>query len=355
MEEKGSKIQKWFKDNISTLAIAVLCLVYIFYGIVTITETGKTIGKIVADGIISFFMGFLIKSLFNAQGISNGERSEKFLQTKDFYCNILDEIAPIQHYLSKFCDILNNEMLEKNQRMILRSASLDYDKFINNEINYKTLNKKQKRAYNKAMKVKIHYINDAILLSDYQLSLDAGKDLSTNKKKYLAASNSKTLIVMAASAILFGYFSIDTNKGFNWTGMLWSAMQVAYYLGIGAMQFFNGYNYIADTYRTAIIRKTNYLERFRNMYKEDPEQFKPKKEIKQINNEIEKISQKVNENIEETKVDEASGGDTASLEKKRLVNQEKEIKGTQAIFSPLNQKLKDYEKPDVIISSFNSK
>lgn len=277
MEEKVSKVQQWFKDNISTMAIAVICLVYIFYGIVTITESGKTIIQIVADGVVSFIMGFLIKSLFNAQGISNGEKSMKFIKTKELYVDVLEKISPFQQYLNSYCDLINEEMIKKNQVAILRMVGIEYDDFKNKRYNLKALSKKERRAIKKAMNIKVHYINDAILLSDYQLSLDVGKDLAVNKNKYLRESNSKTFIIMIASALLFGYFSIDPNKGFDYRGMIWSLIQVATYLGIGSMQFFNGYNFIVDTYRTAVIRKTNYLENFNNMYKADPSQFQPVK------------------------------------------------------------------------------
>ena len=107
---------------------------------------------------------------------------------------------------------------------------------------------------------------------------------------------------MLASAFLFGYFSIDPTKGFNYAGMIWSTVQVAYYLAIGSIQYFNGYNFMVDTYRTVLIRKTNILERFKNMFYEYPEQFKVKNiknlNIKNLNTEIVKNSQKEDINPE---------------------------------------------------------
>ena len=71
-EELTGKVQQWFKENVSIIAIVIISVVYVLYGLIHITETGKTIGEIVADGAVSFLMGFLIKMLLNSQGISNG-------------------------------------------------------------------------------------------------------------------------------------------------------------------------------------------------------------------------------------------------------------------------------------------
>ena len=134
MNERMLKVQRWFKDNISLIAIAIISIIYVFYGLVTITETGKTPFQIVVDGAISFIMGFIIKSLFNNQGLTNGEKSPLFINTKNFYVGLLDKIAPFQHYLPKFCEMENDEMYRKAQIAILRSYSIDYDDYKNKKL-----------------------------------------------------------------------------------------------------------------------------------------------------------------------------------------------------------------------------
>lgn len=269
-----TKIQTWLKENISLLAIIIISVVYVLYGLITITETGKTLGQIIADGSVSFLMGYLIKTLLNNQGLVNGEKSEAFLKTKAFYLSLLDEINPYQHFLSGYCEYENELMLRKAQTSILKSHVLKYEDFINNTFDYGKLTKSQKKAIKKARHLKLNYLNEAILLSDYHLSLDVGKDIKINKKTYQKHSNTITLIIMIASGILFGWFSVDKESGFSVAGAIWSLIQIAYYLGIGAVQYFQGYTFMTDTYKTALIRKSNYLEKFRNMYKENPNRFK---------------------------------------------------------------------------------
>lgn len=279
-EEITGKIQQWLRENISTIAIVLMSIVYVFYGIVELEDSKKTILEIIADCGVSFAYGFAMKCLLNNQGVANGEKAMSFINVKQFYCSLLDAISPIQHYLSNFCDMQNAITLKKAQTAILRSELLDYDDFINNRIDVKKLDKKQKKAYYKARNIKINFISEGILLSDQKNFIDTGQDIKANKGDYLKKSNTAALIVMIATAFLFGYFGVDKNEGFDWGGAIWCLVQVAYYLGFGIIQYFSGYTFITDTYKTTLVRKSNYIEKFQNMYKEDPERFKDKEEIK---------------------------------------------------------------------------
>lgn len=281
-EDFSLKVQKWFRDNVSVFAIIIISVVYVLYGLITITETGKSAWEIIADGSISFLMGFLMKTLLNNQGLSNGERSEIFLRTKSFYSNLVDSLSANLHQLGNFCDAENEQMLIKAQKAILRTKLLKYEDFVENKFNYSKLNKEQKKAIYKASHIRLHYLSESILLSDCEFAIDVGKELSANKKTYKSKSNRNTIIIMLASALLFGWFSVDKNSGFNVAGAIWSLIQIAYYLGVGIIQYFQGYTFMTDTYKTALVRKCNYLEKFRNLLRENPDRFKDKTTIQEL-------------------------------------------------------------------------
>lgn len=281
------RFQKILKESISIIALVLVSGVYVLYGLITIDATGKTIPQIIADGGVSFIVGYVIKCLLNNQGIVNGEKSEAFVNSKNFYLGLLDDIAPIQQYLPFYCDYTNEQTLKRVQTSILRAQNLKYEDFIENKLDFETLDKYQKKAVLKARKITIHTINDAVLLSDSQINLDIGKELNVSKKNYTTHSNAKMLIVSLLIALLFGYFGIDKNQGFDKVGAIWSSIQVAVYLALGSMQYFQGFNFMADTYRTALVRKSNHLERFKNMYNENPNRFKEADAIEcKKNNEI---------------------------------------------------------------------
>ena len=178
----------------------------------------------------------------------------------------------------------------------MKSELLSYDDFINNRIDINKLDKKQKKAYYRARNIKINFISEGILLSDQKNFIDTGQDIKANKNDYLKKSNKATLIIMILTAFLFGYFGVDRNQGFNWNGAIWSMVQVAYYLGIGVIQYFSGYTFITDTYKTTLVRKSNYIEKFKNMYNEDPNRFKDE-EIEIVKTEQEKIKEEKEINV----------------------------------------------------------
>ena len=278
-EEFTGKIQQWFRENISTIAIVLMSVVYVFYGIIDIEESKKTIFEIIADCGVSFAYGFAMKCLLNNQGVANGEKSQTFINVKNFYTSLLDTISPIQHYLCNFCDYQNAITLKKAQTAILSSELLKYDDFINNRIDIKALDKKQRKAYYKARNIKINFLSEGILLSDQKNFIDTGQDIKANKTDYLKKSNTTALIIMIATAFIFGYFGFNRNEGFNWGGAIWCMVQVAYYLGFGIIQYFSGYTFITDTYKTTLVRKANYIEKFKNMYEENPDRFKDEEEL----------------------------------------------------------------------------
>lgn len=292
-EQITTKIQQWFKDNISLIAIVIMSLVYIFFGVIEIKDRDTNVWEIFASCGLSFAYGFLIKTLLNNQGLTNGEKSENFIKTRSFYLSLLDDISDYDHYLERYCDELNEENIKKAQTSILKSHLLKYEDFINNKINVDKLDKGQKKAYYKARNLKINLLSEAILLSDQEYFIENGEDLSPTRKKYMKTSTRNTLIIMICTAFLFGYYGIDKNEGFNWIGAVWSLIQVAYYLGFGTVQYFQGYTFMTDTYRNILIRKSNYIEKFKNLYKENPNRFKTKEEII-----VEKEKEKIIKNLE---------------------------------------------------------
>lgn len=294
-EEFIIKFQKWLKESISIIALILVSGVYVLYGLITIDATGKTIPQIIADGGVSFLVGYVIKCLLNNQGLVNGEKSEVFTNSKNFYLGLLDDVAPIQQYLPFYCDYTNEQTLKRVQSSILRAQNIKYSDFINNNLDFQKLDKRQKKAVLKARKVTIHMINDSVLLSDSQVNLDIGKELNVSKKSYTTSSNAVMLTVSLMIALLFGYFGIDKESGFDKIGAIWSAIQVAVYLALGSMQYFQGFNFMADTYRTALVRKSNHLERFKNMYNENPNRFKEEEGTKEEKKEEINVDKLTNE------------------------------------------------------------
>lgn len=284
-EDLAIKAQKFIKQNIASMGILIVATVYIFFGIITIKKTGNTIDQILAKGGISYIVGFTMKVLKSIDGLIKGEMDPKFVSTKAFYLSLLDETAPYQQYLPRYCDMENENVIRRNQTAILRRHNIKYEDFISNNLDYTKLDKKQLKAIQKARDVNLFQLTDAILLSDSQVSVDQVKNLNVSKEHHLKFGTIKMAITMALFALIFGVYGVDPTEGFNWTGAIWAAIQIAIYFIVSLVEYFKSYMFMADTYRTVLVRKSNHLERFKNMYKENPNIFKTKEEIEQdVNN-----------------------------------------------------------------------
>ena len=76
---KTDKIGDFIKDNIINFVLILVCVVYIFKGVIEIVETGKTISEIIADGFIMFLVSFGIKIILRKKGLNNGYNSPLFI------------------------------------------------------------------------------------------------------------------------------------------------------------------------------------------------------------------------------------------------------------------------------------
>ena len=86
--------KKYLKQYFGYLVIALVCSIYIARGIITIEETGKTVGQILGDGFLALFVGLFINSVFGLQGMMDGDRNEKVIATNLAHAKIVDKIAP---------------------------------------------------------------------------------------------------------------------------------------------------------------------------------------------------------------------------------------------------------------------
>ena len=64
----NEKIRDFFKQNIGYFIVALVSIVYIATAFITVDETGKTIGEIIADTAVVFFLGLHSINLDSIKG-----------------------------------------------------------------------------------------------------------------------------------------------------------------------------------------------------------------------------------------------------------------------------------------------
>ena len=88
------KTKDFLKLNLFFVVVAIASLVYIVRGFVEIVETGKTIGEIIADGLVSALFGFFISKLLSLQGMAKGEIDPQVVKTNALHAETVEKISP---------------------------------------------------------------------------------------------------------------------------------------------------------------------------------------------------------------------------------------------------------------------
>jgi hypothetical protein len=264
MSEKdtiGVKTAEFFKRYIFDIIIAISCISYIFWGIITIEESGKSILDILASSIVSLGMGTSISMLLGQKGMLSGFQNDNYLKTISLYGIIVERITNRIDKLDDWCIIKVNDITKRKQIKILSKARIKYETFISEDFDLKKYDKQQIKLINKALNVKVFGISSSNLLSDNEID-DETERKEITITKFKTRSFTQGLILKIIFSITFSYFVVDSISSLNLANIIWSVAQICVWLLFGILQYYSYYSFITTRYRNVIIRKINYLEEF---------------------------------------------------------------------------------------------
>lgn len=256
------KTADFLRQHIIDFLIGASVIIYILYGLLTVDETGKSIQQIIQDGAIAFVFSYSLSQLFMQNGLNAGDRNDKVIATNQLHGSVMEKVTPYIEGLSKYCQDENKEEIKIRQVGILASAGLVYDKFINGEYEYNTLSKPQKRAFNKATKVKVLPLSVTSLTTKEEATQNTSMP---SKSKYRVKTSIIGLVQKILISLAVGYYAIKIVENPNWSYIIWTAIQACTFLIFGAMSYFSAYQFVVDNLREGTIKKINYLEKYYNV------------------------------------------------------------------------------------------
>ncbi|MBQ8178312.1 MAG: hypothetical protein IJ033_03870 [Clostridia bacterium] len=277
-----NKAKEFFKNNAGYLVVALVSLVYISTAIIQMGKTGKTIGQILTDGAVTFFLGFCINRIFEAQGFMNGDRDEKVTATIKLHGEIVEKISPNIDKLDKWCSAQNLQNLKLQRTKVLAQEGMKYDDFFGEDGEAKgyvidetkmknsyqrSFEKKRLRCYKKALRLKL----TPIIANE--LTSEGGKQsdpfyLGKTKAQYEKKTSASNIISKVATACIFGYFGVELVSDFNVSDLVWTALQVCTFLITGVMNMYKAQMFVTDEYRGRVIKKIDILQKFDNYLEE---------------------------------------------------------------------------------------
>ena len=275
-----------FYKNAGYFVVLLISLVYIGGSFILISKTGKSVYEILATGTLSMLVGLLINGVFRSIGIERGDQDEKMQKTSKLYSDAVIDIVPKIDKLENFCAEENREALSRVRVRILAKVGIKYsdcfdsegtlipfetDLYTREEINaasrgkrgkMKRQNNQRARAYQRAANVKIRALTPQALTSEGARENDPF-NFGKSKKEFYSRKNAGDLFSRVLMAVIFGYFGVSFVSEINPAVLIWNTLQIVMYITSGVMQMYSSYNFVVDEYRASLIKKIDYLQKFK--------------------------------------------------------------------------------------------
>ena len=277
MEEKNiaERIKDAFRSNFGYIAVVLVSCAYIATSFLTIEATGKSIARILADGVLAFVVGVLINRMFEAQGVINGDADNRVINAAVRHAEMVETVAPFLDELDAWCEIKNAEALARARRTYLSRHGMRYKDYFSADglplefvardcTRYKErfAEIKRKRRFEHALNMKLTRLSAGLLISD---TGDANDPyfLGRSKAEYGSESARHDVRSKLVLAGLFGYFGVSLLQSFSVANLIWTLLQLTVFLLMGAIKMEQSYMYVTDEYRSRVNKKTDILQMFK--------------------------------------------------------------------------------------------
>lgn len=267
LDNLGFKAFDFIKGNVLNIIVVLTSIAYICYGMVKIEATGLQPWEVITRGGIGIIVGLMIKEGIGENGFSKGYNSNIWKVAYEKYSNACNVANKYIDRVDNFYLAQEIELKKEYRRKTLMAFQMKYDWFfdgfgnyVENTEKYKKLDKKQKKALKKAIKVKIYNLN---LFSEYAIGVEeATKKERTDKDQHLKMLG-KNSITQIAVAILGAYFTFNWGK-WNWGTFIATTIQVCMWIFCGITQLYANYQYIVIDKVNKLKRKSELIIKFQN-------------------------------------------------------------------------------------------
>lgn len=276
MNLKG--IKRGISQNLGYIIVALICLVFMLTAFLEMGRTGKTIGEIITDSAVFFFLGCLVTRMLDLQGLSEGERDERVIKTLELHGATVDLISPYIEELDEWCDEKNRAAMKMQRSKILACECMRYgDCFDNDGIakpfafnedtpknkHQRKAEKRRYRCYRKAVHLRLTPLTASDLTSEGGRADDPNY-LGRTKTQYESQTKTWDVLMRLGCALVFGYYAVDILQDFSYANIIWRALQVAMLLLMGAIRRNMSYSFMTDEYRARVIKKIDNMQKFQN-------------------------------------------------------------------------------------------
>lgn len=274
----NEKFKELLRHGMSYGMILLISLGYIATAFITVERSGKSVGRILADGIVIFLIGIVINRSFELQGIADGDCDERVTSAIEQHARTVDHVAPYIDRLDVWCDQRNRDALKIQRMRILAQRGMRYADYFDEEgMSREFAVDKEKlkspylwrlevgriRCYTKALSLHLTPLTSGTLVSEGGRAWDP-YFLGRSKSEYIRGSNRGDVFSKLLLSVLFGYFGLALLADWSVATLIWKMMQIAVFLVMGSIKKTKSYQFMVEEYRGRITKKTNILRMFAN-------------------------------------------------------------------------------------------
>ena len=261
LESPLKKLGQTFKNNIVSLAIVVLYVIYLAQSFIQLSPTGNTIEQIIYTSAIGLVVAFAIKDVLRNQGIESGLNLPMVSNEIKNHAMLVSKIDPYIIYINAFCDYKNEQLNENAKRRYLSNHGLNYSlyqkHYYEREEYRSKLSKSQVHALKNVDKVHARGITFNLLISGTSTSGGSGKlsSLST----YKTSRKITTAFTAILTSLIFGLFMPVGNAGFNLGDFIWKLIQITIWLFFGICEYASSKSWVKNQYVGTVKIIEKYL------------------------------------------------------------------------------------------------
>ena len=311
-----------FYKNAGYFVVVLISLVYVASSLISISRTGKSVYEIIGTGALSMIVGALINGIFRSVGIRRGDEDERTVATNELHGRSVDEITPYIDKLDDFCERENKRAIRDIRTRILAREGMKYSDYFDEEGNLSRFvrnakckmqnakliqseelagtgdidcmsdngkstdaslceqalgashypvsgdvvffaEKAKRKAYRRAVRVKIKPLTASDLTADGVNSRDPF-DFGKSKKEFTTSKNDSDIAIKLLMAVIFGYFGVSLTGEINVASIIWNSLQIVLYTASGVIQMYSSYMWVVDDYRSSVVKKIDYLQKFKS-------------------------------------------------------------------------------------------
>jgi len=290
---KKNNFTEMFYKNAGYIVVVLISLVYVASSLINISKSGKTVYEIIGAGVLSLIVGIMINGVFRSIGVRRGDEDERTVATNELHAKTVEEISPYIDRLDSFCERENKRALREIRTRILAREGMKYSDFFDDEGNAvnaqckmqnaelwvvegvekrvvedvdpygRNADKAKEKAYKRALRVRLKPLVSSNLTSDGVKASDPF-DFGKSKREYTARRSASDVVIKLLMAIIFGYFGVSLASEINVASIIWNGLQIILYVTGGVIQMYNSYMWVVDDYRGSVIKKIDYLQKFKS-------------------------------------------------------------------------------------------